>query len=150
MNYLGDFTEDDTVYIRFTTHAFNGELVQPSFDYDETDFKVYKNNSTAKTSDDGITVTSVAGVHTINIDTNDDTGASGFWATGADYFVSVDSTKTIDSINQTGVVVGHFSLENRKRNDLTAQDVRTEMDTNSEKLANASESSEIAAINLQR
>lgn len=115
---LGDFADNATIVISFTTHASTGELVAPSAAFVAADFRVYKNGSaTEKTSANGITVVSpfdsVMGKHVVTIDTNNDTGDAGFWAAGNDYRVEINSAKTVDGHLQTGVEIGSFSLENR-------------------------------------
>lgn len=122
MNYLGDFAEDSTVRIPLTTSAASGAAVAPSSAFEAADFIIYKNGSaTQKTSTNGITCTSpfdsVVGLHTLEIDTSNDTGDSGFWTTGADYWVVLAPDETVDS--QTVVaVVAVFSIENRSKADM--------------------------------
>lgn len=117
MNYIGDFAEDSTVRIALTTNDGSGGAVAPSSAFEVADFRVYKNGSaTQKTSDNGITITSpfdsVVGLHILEIDTSNDTGDSGFWTTGADYWVIAVPDETVDS--QTVVqVVASFSIQNR-------------------------------------
>lgn len=117
-NYLGDFAEDATVYVYFTTSNGSGGAVAPSSAFEAADVLVYKNGSaTQKTSTNGLTMTSpfdsVTGLHCLAIDTSNDTGDSGFWVAGADYTVVLSpSDETVDS--QTVVsVLAQFSLENR-------------------------------------
>lgn len=117
MDY-GDRVEDSTLQIDFTTHASTGALVAPSSAFANTDFRIYKDGSaTQKTSTNGITVTSpfdgITGKHLIEIDTSNDTGDSGFWTTGANYRVEINSAKTVSGVDQSGVTVGYFSIENR-------------------------------------
>ena len=117
MNYIGDFAEDSTVRIALTTNDGSGGAVAPSSAFEVADFRVYKNGSaTQKTSDNGMTITSpfdsVVGLHVLEIDTSNDTGDSGFWTTGADYWVIAVPDETVDS--QTVVqVVASFSIQNR-------------------------------------
>lgn len=106
-----------TVRIDFTTHDSTGALVAPSsaFASDGSDFRIYKDGSASeKTTVNGITVTSpfdsITGKHLIEIDTNNSTGDSGFWATGSEYRVEINSAKTVASIVQSGVTVGRFRL----------------------------------------
>lgn len=115
---LGDFPDNATIVIHFTTHATNGVLVAPSAAFVAADFRVYKNGSaTEKTSANGITVVSpfdsVTGKHVVTIDTSNDTGDAGFWVAGNDYRVEINSAKTVDGHLQTGVEIGSFSIENR-------------------------------------
>lgn len=104
-----------TVRIDFTTHDTTGALVAPSSAFASSDFRVYKDGSASeKTTTNGISVTSpfdsITGKHLIEIDTNNSTGDSGFWAAGSEYRVEVSSAKTVASIVQSGVTVGRFRL----------------------------------------
>lgn len=106
-----------TVRIDLTTHDATGALVAPSsaFASDGSDFRIYKDGSASeKTTVNGITVTSpfdsITGKHLIEIDTNNATGDSGFWAAGSEYRVEINSAKTVASIVQSGVTVGRFRL----------------------------------------
>jgi len=117
MNYIGDFSEDSTVRIVLATNNTSGAAVAPSSAFEEADFRIYKNGSaTQKATTNGITIASpfdsVTGLHVLNIDTSNDTGDSGFWTTGADYWVVATPDETIDS--QTVVaVIATFSIQNR-------------------------------------
>lgn len=119
MNYIGDFSEDSTIRIALTTNNTSGAAVAPSTAFEADDFRIYKNGSaTQKTTTNGITCTSpfdsVTGLHTLEIDTSNDTGDSGFWTTGADYWVVAVPDETVAS--QTVVqVIAAFSIENRLR-----------------------------------
>lgn len=119
MNYIGDFAEDSTVRIALTTNNGDGAAVAPSSAFEAADFVIYKNGSaTQKATTNGITCTSpfdsVVGLHILEIDTSNDTGDSGFWTTGADYWVVAIPDETVDS--QTVVqVIATFSIENRIR-----------------------------------
>lgn len=104
-----------TVRIDLTTHDSTGALVAPSSAFAASDFRIYKDGSAAeKATTNGITVTSpfdsIVGKHLIEIDTGNSTGDVGFWAAGSEYRVEINSAKTISSINQSGVVVGRFTL----------------------------------------
>lgn len=123
MNYQGDFDEDATVYIDFTTNDGAGGAVAPSSAFESADVKIYKNGSaTEKTSTNGLTMTSpfdsVVGYHVLAIDTSDDTSDSGFWVTGADYAVILDPDETVDG-QSIASVIGTFSIENRSEVDLS-------------------------------
>ena len=117
MSYIGDFAEDATVYLQFTTNDRSGGAVAPSTAFEAADVLIYKNNgATQKTSTNGITMTSpfdsVTGLHALNIDTSNDTGDSGFWTTGSDYICVLSPDETVDA--QTVVsVIGSFSIQNR-------------------------------------
>jgi hypothetical protein len=98
-----------------TTHDTTGALVAPSSAFANTDFRIYKDGSSAeKTTTNGITVTSpfdsITGKHLIEIDTSNSTGDVGFWAAGSEYRVEVNSAKTVASVVQSGVTVGRFRL----------------------------------------
>jgi hypothetical protein len=104
-----------TVRIDMTTHDTTGALVAPSSAFANTDFRIYKDGSSAeKTTTNGITVTSpfdsITGKHLIEIDTSNSTGDVGFWAAGSEYRVEVNSAKTVASVVQSGVTVGRFRL----------------------------------------
>lgn len=106
-----------TIRIYFTTHTLStGVVVAPSSAFVNTDFKIYKDGSSAeKTTTNGITVTSPfdsqIGAHLLEIDTSNATGDIGFWASGSSYRVVLSTAKTVDSKDPSGVCVGEFSLE---------------------------------------
>jgi hypothetical protein len=117
MQYLGDYADDSTVRIFFTTNDGSGGAVAPSTAFEAADIVIYKNNSaTQKATTNGITMTSpfdtVTGLHLVEIDCSNDTGDAGFWATGNDYSVVLSPDETVDS--QTVVAaIAQFSIENR-------------------------------------
>ena len=117
MQYLGDYADDSTVRIFFTTNDGSGGAVAPSTAFEAADVVIYKNNSaTQKATSNGITMTSpfdtVTGLHLVEIDCSNDTGDAGFWATGNDYSVVLSPDETVDS--QTVVAaIAQFSIENR-------------------------------------
>lgn len=117
MSYLGDFGEDEIVYVPITTNTSAGAAVAPSSAFEAADVTIYKDGSaTQKTSTNGLTMTSpfdsITGLHTLAIDTGNDTGDSGFWVTGSDYAVVLNPDETVDS--QTVVAtIATFSIENR-------------------------------------
>lgn len=118
MKYIGDFAEDATVRIVFTTNDGSGGAVAPSDAFEASDFIIYKNGSaTQKATTNGITVTSpfdsITGLHQVVIDTSVDTGDVGFWDKSSDYTVVLSpDTETVDS--QTVVAeIASFSIENR-------------------------------------
>jgi hypothetical protein len=118
MNYLGDFPEDATVMVPFTTSSAAGAAVAPSSGFEAADVVIYKGSSaTQKTSTNGLTMTSpfdsITGLHVLAIDTSNDTGDAAFWVAGADYTVVLSpDTETVDG--QTIVaVLATFSIENR-------------------------------------
>jgi hypothetical protein len=113
-----DYYLGDTVRVKFTTTNGNGQPVAPSAAFVASDFRIYKNSlTTQKSTTNGITVTSpfasVVGRHFIAIDTANSTGDVGFWESGAEYWVEINSTKTVDGFTQSGVEVGRFSLQAR-------------------------------------
>ena len=116
-DYIGDFLEDETVYITFTTSNSSGAAVAPSTAFEAADISIYKDGSaTQKTSTNGLTMTSpfdsVTGLHHLSIDTSNDTGDAGFWVTGSDYSVVLKPDETVDG--QTVVKeLASFSIENR-------------------------------------
>ena len=117
MKYMGDYADDSTVRIFFTTSDGSGGAVAPSTAFEAADVVIYKNNSaTQKATSNGITMTSpfdsVTGLHLVEIDCSNDTGDAGFWATGNDYSVVLSPDETVDS--QTVVAaIAQFSIENR-------------------------------------
>jgi hypothetical protein len=117
VNYLGDFSEDATVRVVLTTNNGDGAAVAPSSAFEAADFVIYKNGSaTQKSTTNGITISSpfdsVTGLHTLEIDTSNDTGDSGFWTTAADYWVVATPDETIDS-QAVVAVIATFSIQNR-------------------------------------
>lgn len=120
MQYFGDFAEDATVRYAFTTNDGSGGAVAPSSAFEAADFKIYKNGSaTEKATTNGITITSPfdaeTSTHIIEIDTSNDTGDSGFWATGADYWVFIGPDETVDG-QTVEAFLFCFSIENRFTN----------------------------------
>ncbi|KKL93893.1 hypothetical protein LCGC14_1870110 [marine sediment metagenome] len=114
MIYLGDFAEDETVYIPFNTFDADGASVTVT-DLAATDVHIHKDGGlTQRNNAAGITVSinydGITGNHLLAIDTSDDTVA-GFWVTGSDYQVRLEgitvATKTLN------VWIGVFSIENR-------------------------------------
>ena len=117
MKYLGDYADDSTVRIFFSTNDAAGGAVAPSTAFEAADVRIYKNNSaTQKATTNGVTMSSpfdsVTGLHLIEIDCSNDTGDAGFWAGGNDYSVVLSPDETVDS--QTVVAaIAQFSIENR-------------------------------------
>jgi len=117
MKYMGDYADDSTVRIFFTTNDGSGGAVAPSTAFEAADVVIYKNNSaTQKATTNGITMTSpfdsVTGLHLVEIDCSNDTGDAGFWVAGNDYSVVLSPDETVDS--QTVVAaIAQFSIENR-------------------------------------
>ena len=93
MKYMGDYADDSTVRIFFTTNDGSGGAVAPSTAFEAADVVIYKNNSaTQKATTNGITMSSpfdsVTGLHLVEIDCSNDTGDAGFWATGCLLYTS--------------------------------------------------------------
>ena len=110
MNYLGDFIEDATVRILFTTHDKEGGAIAPSSAFEVDDFHIYKDSLSEKITANGLNISSpFAGLHALLIDTSNDTGDAGFWETGSEYFVVLDPDETVDG-ESVVKVVGSFSL----------------------------------------
>lgn len=102
MTWIGEFPEDfTTVPVFFTTHDSTGAPVAPLTAFETADFVIYKNGSaTQKTSTNGLTIASpfdsIVGLHSLLIDTSNDTGDAGFWVTGATYMVVLNpDTETV-------------------------------------------------------
>lgn len=118
MEYLGDYKEDATVNIYFTTHDGTGAPVAPLSGFDLDDFRIYKGSSNAqKTTTNGLSIASpfdsVTGLHCLAIDTSNDTGDASFWVVGNDYtVVLLPDTETVGGVAVTKVL-GQFSIDNR-------------------------------------
>ena len=117
MKYMGDFADNATIQIMFTTHAAAGGSVAPSSALESADVIIYKDNSaTQKATVNGLTMTSpfdaIVGLHLLEIDTSVDTGDAGFWAVGSDYSVILSPDETVDSQTVVGALA-QFSIENR-------------------------------------
>lgn len=117
MSYQGDYLEDATVLVPFTTNDAVGGAVAPSDAFEAADLKIYKDGSDVqKVTTNGVTMVSpfdsITGLHHVTIDTSIDTGDIGFWAVGSDYSVVLEPDETVDT--QTVVaVLAEFSIENR-------------------------------------
>ncbi len=116
MTFLGDYPEDfATVTCMFTTHAADGSPINASSDFENSDFKIFKNGSpNEKTTTNGITVTSTfdgeTGLHCMVIDTSNDTGDSGFWTAGSVYTIVIDNPgETVDGTSIIKVI-GTFTI----------------------------------------
>ena len=117
MKYLGDFAEDATVQVYFTTNDGAGGAVAPSSAFEAADVKIYKDGSDSeKTAVDGLTMTSpfdsIVGLHRLTIDTSNDTNDANFWVTGSDYTVILSPDETVDG-ETVVAVIATFSIENR-------------------------------------
>ena len=105
--YLGDYSEDSTVYFCWSTFNKNGASVTRSTN---GTIQVYKDDGTGQ-STAGITDTedfdSLTGIHNCKIDLSSDA----FYAVGHDYSV-VLAGATIDG-ETVNVTLAMFSIENR-------------------------------------
>ncbi len=117
MSFL-NVKEDATVHIYFETLDSNNALVAPSASFVPADFVIYKNGSAVhKATTNGITVTSPfdgkVGKHKLTIDTSNDTGDPGFWATNSSYHVAFETATTIDGnpIDGRAVPNSEFGIE---------------------------------------
>ena len=116
MNYIGDYVEDDVVYLMFNTFSSDDPSASCTItNFINTDVHIHKDDGlTQRNNAAGITVSvdfdGITGSHMIKIDTSDDTVA-GFWVTGHDYFVRIEGT-TVDGAT-INAMVGSFSIENR-------------------------------------
>lgn len=117
VQYLGDFAEDETIYIAFNTFDSNDPSASVTItDLATTDIHIHKDGAIAqKTTDNGFTLSlnfdGITGNHMLAIDTSNDTGDAGFWVTGSDYHVRMEGT-TIDTAT-VNAWIGHFSIQNR-------------------------------------
>lgn len=114
--YLGDFLEDATVVVMFNTFTSDDPSASVTIgEFVNTDVHIYKDggltqrNNAAGVAVD-VDVDTFVGVHSIIIDTSDDT-VGGFWVTGSDYHVVIEGT-TVDGAT-INACVAHFSIENR-------------------------------------
>jgi len=108
MKYLGNLTEDQTIYFRFSTHEADGTPITLA---GSAVVSVYKDDDDTQ-SVAGVVLSvdddSVTGMHTVKIDTS----ADAFYAVGHDYS-AVITTGTVDSVSVVGTVLATFSIENR-------------------------------------
>jgi hypothetical protein len=108
MKWLGNLTEDQVVYFRFSTHKADGTPITLA---GTPAISVYKDDGDTQ-STAGITLAvdddSVTGMHTVKIDTS----ADAFYAVAHDYSVVI-TTGTVDSVSVVGTVLATFSIENR-------------------------------------
>ena len=112
MMYLGDFAEDETVYIPFNTFDSNDPSASVTItNLADADIMVHKDGSATQIVTDGATVAidfdSITGNHLITVDTS----ASADYSTGSDYVVRIEGT-TVDGAT-INAWVGIFSIENR-------------------------------------
>jgi hypothetical protein len=116
--YLGDFQEDQTVYLYWNTFGSSDESITLS-GLAVTGIEIYRDGSaTQRSSDsgytlldtDGIDFDSMTGCHGVSIDLSDDSD-SGFFAKGHDYAVIVNGL-TVNS-QTVRFVAAYFSIQNR-------------------------------------
>ena len=116
MNYVGDYTAGDTVFIPFNTFDSNDPSASVTMtNFVNTDVHIHnalnltqRNNAAGVTVD--VDVDGITGCHGITIDTADNTVAD-FFVSGADYGVRIEGV-TVDAAT-LNPWVGHFSIENR-------------------------------------
>lgn len=114
--WLDNLEEDDVLQFKWETHTAAGASVDPTV---AGTIRIYKNNSiTERASASGITDTrgfdGLAGIHSLTIDTSDDTDP-GFWVVNENY-MAVLVGATIDGVVNVNAVLAHFSTENRFHN----------------------------------
>ena len=119
MNYLGDFVENSTVYIFFSTN--NGEGARVDFDatIELDDFLLYKNGSIVeRSSTNGWTLTQnfdgKIGIHLLAIDLSDNTD-TGFYSKAQQYTLILYPNEQIDGVT-VSKVLAQFSIEHHNDN----------------------------------
>ena len=150
--------EDSTIEIWVNTvDPATGAPVAPSSAFTTADFAIHKNGSaTEKATANGITVTSPfdseTGLHLVAIDTGNDTGDAGFWATGARYAVRFNTAKTVGSVSIDGRVVpqGQFGIESEYMRGTNSANTTTPLDAAGMRtavgLASANLDTQLAAV----
>jgi hypothetical protein len=116
MNYLGDFAVGQKVFCWFNTFAGDPPASVTMTDLSDGDVHIHKDDSLIQRNnaagvDVDIDVDTIAGVHKITIDTNDNTVAD-FYEAGHDYFVRIEGAKVDDEL--INPVVATFSIANRR------------------------------------
>ncbi len=112
MQYLGDFAEDETVYIPFNTFSSDDPQASVTItNLANADIHVHKDGGTTEIATDGATVAinfdGITGNHLITIDTS----VHADYSIGSDYIVRIEGT-TVDG-GTINAFVGSFSIENR-------------------------------------
>lgn len=113
--YLGDFSEDQSVFVAFNTFDSNDPSASVTItNLADTDIHIHKNDGTTQHAsatdvDVQINFDTITGNHMIEIRTTDV-----FFTTGADYFVRMEGT-TVDAAT-VNAWIAHFSIENRFTN----------------------------------
>ncbi len=110
--YLGDFAEDEELYIGFNTFTSSDPAISSTVtNLANADIKVHKDGSATPLTTDGATLAidfGGTGCHMITIATN----AHADYSVGSDFHVRVEGV-TIDTGADIDFFVGHFSIENR-------------------------------------
>ena len=124
--YLGDFAEDSTVYIPFTTNAADGGRESFSASLEEADLVILKNGAAmtldASTITFSLDLGSRVGFHVVTVDMSNDAD----FTTGAEYAAMLyPSDETLDSQAPVGCLAT-WSCENRYRSILDSLLVDTE------------------------
>lgn len=110
--YLGDFSEDQSVFVAFNTFDSNDPSASVTItNLADTDIHIHKDDGTTQHSsatdvDVQIDFDGITGNHMVEIRTT-----NAFFTTGADYFVRMEGT-TVDGAT-INAWIGHFSIENR-------------------------------------
>jgi hypothetical protein len=109
--YYGDFAEDATVYIPFSTFTSDDPAISSTIsEFADADIKVHKDGAATPITTDGATVVinlnSATGAHMITIATNADAA----YSTGSEYSVRIEGV-TIDGGADIDAWVGSFSVE---------------------------------------
>ncbi len=105
MQYLGDFSPGDTIYLKFTTGAAGGAPTALT----SGTVSVYKDDSTTE-STSGVTLTagfdSRAGFNHVTITSSSD---GSFYSASSSFFV-VLTAGTVDGVSMVGYVIGYFTM----------------------------------------
>lgn len=110
--YLGDFPEDQTVFVAFNTFDSNDPSASVTItNLADTDIHIHKDDGTTQHSsatdvDVQIDFDTITGNHMVEIRTT-----NAFFTTGADYFVRMEGT-TVDAAT-VNAWIAHFSIQNR-------------------------------------
>lgn len=116
MDYIGDLSANQIVYIYLSTNNGPGGREDPSSTFELDDIKIFKNDSSVeRNSTSGISLSSsggpLTGIHRYSIDTSDDDDP-GFFQAGNDYTVILYPDETIDG-QLVSKILAQFSIENR-------------------------------------
>lgn len=109
MPYFGNIATSTVLDIKFTTLGVSGA---PQTLAGSPAISVYKSNSTTETTT-GVTLTvdfdSRTGLNHVRVDTSTD---GTFYTAGTEFDIVI-TAGTVDGISAVGIVVGHFSIQNR-------------------------------------